>query len=201
MLFIAPGPCKDGAFYSREYPQNLPGSAVMDKVIENMETRRSCRKYKPEMPPKELLATIARAGSFAPSGKGRQAPLILVITDKALRDKLSAMNAQILGVKSDPFYGAPAVMLVLADSTIPTYREDGSCVLENLMLAAHALGLGSCWINRAREEFESSEGKALLKEWGLSENYAGIGHCVIGWPDTQDMKAAPRKNDYIRWIE
>lgn len=173
----------------------------MNNVIENIETRRSCRKYKPETPAKDLLAAIARAGTYAASGKGRQAAKIIVVTNRKTRDRLSAMNAKILGVDSDPFYGAPCLILVLADSTIPTWIDDGALVMGNLMLAAHSLGLGSCWINRAREEFDSPEGKAMLREWGLPETLRGIGHCVLGWPDGPDAKAAPRKEDYISWIE
>ncbi|MDE5833530.1 MAG: nitroreductase [Desulfovibrio sp.] len=173
----------------------------MNKVIENIETRRSCRKYKPDMPSRDLLAEIARAGTYAPSGKGSQSATIVVITDKATRDQLSAMNAKILKSAGDPFFGAPCLMLVLADPEIPTYIRDGSLAMGNLMLAAHSLGLGSCWINRAMEEFESAEGKDLLKKWGLPERLAGIGHCVLGWPATDNMKAAPRKADYIRWVE
>ncbi|MBD5607266.1 MAG: nitroreductase family protein [Desulfovibrio sp.] len=173
----------------------------MNKVIENIETRRSCRKYKPELPPRETLEEIARAGTFAASGKGRQSATIVVITDRATRDQLSSMNAKILKTNGDPFYGAPCLMLVLAESSIPTYIADGSLVMGNLMLAAHSLGLGSCWINRAKEEFESPEGKELLKKWGLPETLAGIGHCVLGWPADETPRVAPRKPDYIRWIE
>lgn len=173
----------------------------MNKVIENIVTRRSCRKYKPELPPRDTLEEIARAGTFAASGKGSQSATILVITDRATRDQLSAMNAKILKINGDPFFGAPCLMLVLADSKIPTYICDGSLVMGNLMLAAHSLGLGSCWINRAKEEFESPEGKELLKKWGLPDTMAGIGHCVLGWPEAETARVAPRKPDYIRWIE
>lgn len=172
----------------------------MNSVIECIETRRSCRKYKPEMPDHELLSRIARAGAYAASGKGKQSAIMVVITDKATRDRLSAMNARIMGVDGDPFYGAPALILVLADRTIPTHVCDGSLVLGNLMLAAHALGLGSCWINRAREEFDTPEGKEMLKNWGIEGDYAGIGHCVLGWPAQEQGQAAPRKPDYVRWV-
>lgn len=173
----------------------------MNEVIKAIEDRRSCRKYKPEMPPRELLMEVARAGTYAPTGKNTQSPIILIITDQSIRDRLSAMNAKILGVSSDPFYGAPCLMLVLANSIYPNYIQDGSLVMGNLMLAAESLGLGSCWINRAREEFESAEGKKLLAEWGIPETYAGIGHCILGWPLEKPGKASPRKADYIRWLE
>lgn len=172
----------------------------MNEIIRNIESRRSCRKYKPEMPSRELLGEIARAGTYAPTGKNTQSPVVIVITDRSLRDRLSAMNAEILGVSSDPFYGAPCLMLVLANSVYPNYIQDGSLVMGNLMLAAHSLGLGSCWINRAREEFESPEGKKLLADWGLPYSFAGIGHCILGWPQEDERKAPPRKPDYIRWI-
>lgn len=173
----------------------------MNEVLKVIECRRSCRKYKAELPPMELLQKIAEAGTYAPTGKNTQSPIIMVITNRELRDKLSAMNAKILGVSGDPFYGAPCLMLVLADSIYSNYIQDGSLVMGNLMLAAESVGLGSCWINRAREEFESPEGKQMLKAWGLSESFAGIGHCILGWPMEEARKAAPRKPDYIRWLE
>ena len=171
----------------------------MDTAIECMKTRRSIRKYKPDMVPDDLLQKIAEAGTYAASGMGRQPSLIVVVRDRGTRDKLSEMNAKVLGAASDPFYGAPVVIVVLADKGRPTYIQDGSLVIGNMMLAAHELGLGSCWINRAREEFESPEGKALLKEWGIEGDYAGIGHCIVGFPDGPLPEAAPRKKDYIRF--
>ncbi len=173
----------------------------MNEIIRAIEDRRSCRKYKPDMPPRDLLEEVAKAGTYAPTGKNTQSPIILVITSKSLRDKLSRMNAEILGTNGDPFYGAPCLMLVLADSIYPNYIQDGSLVMGNLMLAAESLGLGSCWINRAREEFESEEGKRMLKNWGIKETYAGIGHCILGWPLGQSPPPSPRKPDYIRWLE
>lgn len=172
----------------------------MNEIIKAIESRRSCRQYKSQMPPKHLLEEIAKAGTYAPTGKNTQSPKILVITNKAIRDRLSAMNAAILGVKSDPFYGAPCLILVLANSVYPNYIQDGSLVMGNLMLAAHSLGLGSCWINRAREEFESEEGKRMLADWGLEATYAGIGHCILGWPEEEARPAPPRKPDYISWL-
>ena len=121
---------------------------------------------------------------------------------KSLRDKLSKMNAKIMGMdeKFDPFYGAPVVLVVLADKTVSTHVYDGSLVMGNLMLAAHALGLGSCWIHRAREEFESEEGKAILKELGIEGEYEGIGHCVIGYADGEEPQAKPRKENWVYYI-
>ncbi|WP_297669402.1 nitroreductase [uncultured Desulfovibrio sp.] len=172
----------------------------MDAVLEAMKTRRSCRKFRPDMVPDDLLQKIAEAGTYAASGMGKQPCRIIVVKDKAVRDQLSSMNAGIMGVNSDPFYGAPVCMVVLADQARPTYVYDGSLVIGNLMLAAHALGLGSCWIHRAREEFKSDAGKALLRAWGIDGNYEGIGHCVIGYPAAAPAKAAPRKPDFVKFV-
>ncbi|MCR4667451.1 MAG: nitroreductase [Desulfovibrio sp.] len=172
----------------------------MNDILEAIKTRRSCRAFKPDMVPAPLLQQIAEAGTFAASGMGKQPCRIVVVTDRKLRDQLSAMNAQIMGVTSDPFYGAPVCMLVLADKSRPTYICDGSLVIGNLMLAAHALGLGSCWIHRAKEEVESEAGQALLKTWGITGDYEGIGHCVIGYPKKDAGKAAPRKADFVKFV-
>ena len=158
----------------------------MNEVIENLETRRSVRNYKPDMVPREVLDQIIEAGTYAPTGMGRQSPIIVAVTNRELRDKLSGWNAKIMGADSDPFYGAPVVLIVLADKSAPTYLYDGSLVMGNLMKRmAHALGVSSCWIHRAKEEFESPEGKALLKELGIEGDYEGIGHCIFrirgGW--------------------
>ena len=168
----------------------------MNEVIKNMEERRSVRGYKPDMIRKEDLDTIIEAGTYAATGMGMQSPIIVAVTDKATRDQLSAMNAKIMGTDTDPFYGAPVVLIVLADKARPTYLYDGSLVMGNLMNAAHSLGIGSCWIHRAKEEFESEEGKALLKKWGIEGDYEGIGHCVLGYECdiwiTKDRFAGPR---------
>lgn len=138
---------------------------------------------------------------YAPTGRGAQSPVIVAVTNKAVRDRLSEMNAEVLGASADPFYGAPVVLVVLADKSRPTYLYDGSLVMGNLMNAAHAVGLGSCWIHRAKEVFASAEGKALLKEWGIDGDYEGIGHCVLGYPvEGQPQEAKPRKADYVKWV-
>ena len=169
----------------------------MRETLKDLKTRRSIRAYKPEQITEEELNQVLEAGLYAPTGMGRQSPVMVVVQDPDMVKKLSAMNATVMGVSSDPFYGAPTVIVVLADSTIPTYREDGSLVMGNLLNAAHAAGLGSCWIHRAREVFSSEEGKALLNEWGLDDRYEGIGHCILGYADGEYPEAKPRKEGYI----
>ena len=173
----------------------------MSEVINNMKTRRSIRKYKPDMIPEDVLNRIIEAGTYAATGMGKQSPIIIAVTNKEIRDKFSKMNAEIMGVDSDPFYGAPVVLIVLADKARPTYVYDGSLVMGNLMLAAHAEGIGSCWIRRAEEEFESAEGKAFLKSLGIEGDYEGIGHCVLGYVDGEEPKAMPRKENYVYCVK
>lgn len=162
------------------------------EVFEAIKTRRSIRRYKSDMVPDELLDRIVEAGLYAASGMNRQSTIILKITDKALRDELSRMNAAGMGRDSDPFYGAPAVLVVLASKDIPTYIYDGSLAMGNMMLEAHELGLGSCWIHRAKEEFSSAEGRALLEKLGVKGNYEGIGHLIVGYADGDYPTAPPR---------
>lgn len=174
----------------------------MNDVLECLKTRRSVRGYKPDMMPSDkLIAQVIEAGMYAPTGRGAQSPVIVAVTNKAVRDRLSQLNAAVLGTTADPFYGAPVVLVVLADKSRPTYLYDGSLVMGNLMNAAHAVGLGSCWIHRAKEVFESPEGKDLLKEWGIEGDYEGIGHCVLGYPaDGQPLPAKPRKANYVHYV-
>ena len=170
----------------------------MNEVLNCLETRRSCRAYRPEQVPEEALQEILRAGLYAQSGMGRQSVKLLVVKDPAAIAALERLNGGVLGSpEAHPFYGAPTVCLVLADAAIPTAVEDGSLVMGNLMNAAHALGLGSCWINRAREEFASEEGKELLRQWGIEGEWIGVGHCILGYPDGETAPAKPRKADYI----
>ena len=173
----------------------------MDPILEEILTRRSVRAYLTQMPPQEVLDQILEAGTYAANGRGRQSPIILAVTNRALRDQLSRMNARIMGSDGDPFYGAPVVLVVLADKSRPTYLYDGSLVLGNLMLAAHHFGLGSCWIHRAKEEFESPEGKEILRSLGIEGDYEGIGHCIIGYPAGPLPQAAPRKDSYIYHVD
>lgn len=173
----------------------------MSDVLETIKSRRSIRKYKSDMVPQDKLEKIIEAGTYAATGMGKQSPIIVAVTNKELRDKLSAMNAKIMGVNSDPFYGAPVVLIVLADKSRPTYLYDGSLVMGNLMLEAEAQGIGSCWIHRAKEEFESEEGKEILKSLGIEGDYEGIGHCVLGFADGPAPKAAPRKDSYVYYVK
>ena len=170
----------------------------MNETLQILKTRRSCRKYLPEQIREDELDKILEAGIWAPTGMGMQSPRIIVIQDKETIAKLRKMNADIMGTDSDPFYGAPTVLVVLADKSRPTYREDGALVMGNLMNAAHAVGVSSCWIHRAKEEFESEKGKELLKKWGITGDYAGIGHCILGYSaEGGEAKAKPRKENYI----
>ena len=170
-------------------------------AMENLLTRRSVRAYQPDMIPESDLSAILKAGTYAATGMGRQSPVILAVTDKPTRDKLSKMNAAVMGSDSDPFYGAPVVLVVLADRSIDTYLYDGSLVMGNLMNAAHALGISSCWIHRAKEVFETAEGRALLSSLGITGDYEGIGHCILGYAASDVPAPRPRKNDYIHWIK
>lgn len=174
---------------------------MINEVIKVIKERRSCRKFKAEQITDEQLQAIVEAGKYAATGKGLQSPKMVVIQNPEIVAKLSKWNAEILGVKSDPFYGAPTVILVLADATKPTAVQDGSLVMGNLMLAAHSVGVASCWINRAREEFATAEGKALLKQWGIEGDYIGVGHCVLGYAEGELPKPAPRKDDYVIMIK
>lgn len=154
----------------------------MNETINTLLTRRSVRRYKSDQVSDELLDTVLNAGQYAASGMNSQNTVLVAVRDPKTRDQLSKMNAAVMGSSSDPFYGAPCVIVVLANTTRGTWVEDGSLVIGNLMAAAHSIGLGSCWIHRAREMFDSDEGKALLKEWGLPETMRGVGNCILGYP-------------------
>ena len=165
--------------------------------LEMIKTRRSTRSFKPDSIPEDLLDAVLEAGTYAQTGMNRQSPVIIAVSDKKYREKLSKLNAAIMGVDKDPYYGAPTVVLVLADPSANTFVEDGSCVLENLMLAAHAEGLGTVWVNREREIFDSPDGKALLRDWGLPETLRGVGAIALGYAAGPAPEAAPRKENYI----
>lgn len=174
---------------------------MVNEFIQEMMNRRSCRKFKSEQITDEQLNAILTAGEYAPTGRNMQSPKMVVIQNPEVIAKLSKWNADIMGVTSDPFYGAPTVILVLADATRTTAVQDGSLVMGNLMLAAHSIGVASCWINRAKEEFATAEGKALLKQWGIEGDYIGVGHCVLGYSAVDLPKPAPRKEDYVVFVK
>ena len=170
----------------------------MNDIIQAMLDRRSCRSYKKEQIKEAELKEILLAGTYAASGMGRQSAKIVVVQDEQTIAKLRKMNAAVMGTpEADPFYGAPTILVVLADSDIRTWFADGSLVMGNLMLAASSLGVASCWINRALEMFDTPEGKDLLKKWGIGENYRGIGHCILGYADGPLPAAKERKQDFI----
>ena len=169
----------------------------MAETLITLKTRRSCRAYKPELIEEEKLNAIIEAGTYAATGMGRQSPIIIAVTDRAVRDKLSRMNAAVMGRDGDPFYGAPELLIVLANKAVRTYLYDGSLVMGNMMNAAADLGVASCWIHRAKETFESEEGKAILKELGIEGEYEGIGNLVLGYAAEPAAEPAPRKADYV----
>ena len=174
----------------------------MNEVITSIIKRRSVKKLKDEMINRETLEKILVAGTYAPTGMNRQSPIMVCITNKEIRDRLSKLNASIMGRDGiDPFYGAPVVVVVLADTSVRTYKYDGSLVMGNLMLAADSLGIGSCWIHRAKEEFETEEGKQILKDLGIEGEYEGIGNCILGYIDGDYPEVRPRKDGYVYFVD
>ena len=175
----------------------------MAETLKTIISRRSVRNFKSDMVPKDIIEKIVQAGTYAPTGRGKQSPIIIAVTNKELRDRLSKMNARILGKGEDfdPFYNAPVCLIVLANKEMPTYLYDGTLVMANLMLAAEDLGVGSCWIHRAKEEFMTDEGREILKSLGIEGDYEGIGHCVLGYPDGEVSTPVPRKDDYVYFAE
>lgn len=172
-------------------------------VIEALMSRRSIKGYLNKQIEKKELDIIVNAGKAAPTGRGNQSPKMVVIQNPETVKKLSKMNAEILNsIKIDPFYGAPTVIVVFGNPDHSTWHEDGTLVLANLLIAAHGIGLGACWIHRAKEMFETEEGKALMKEWGLEDNLIGIGNCIVGYPDPNcpPKEPKPRKDDYVTFI-
>ena len=174
----------------------------MNETLKVLESRRSCRKFKSDAVKEEDVKAIIKAGTYAASGMGKQSAIIIAVSDKELRDELAKENAKIFGAPEgfDPFYGAPTILIVLANKSVPTYVYDGSLVMGNLMTAAESLGVGSIWIHRAKEEFESEFGKNILKKLGIEGDYEGIGHCAIGYAEEPAKEAAPRKENYVYCI-
>lgn len=172
----------------------------MNDIIKNMMERRTCRSYTEEMVKEEELDQVLEAGEWAPSGMGQQPTILVAVQKPELIKKLSEMNAAVMGTKSNPFYGASTAIVVFADSNRPTFVEDGALVMGNMLNAAHSLGLGSCWVHRAREVFSSEEGKALKAEWGVPESYEGIAHCILGYPASPTPAAKPRREGRIKKV-
>ena len=182
----------------------------MNKTIEDIITRRSVKKYQDREVPLELVEQVVKAGMYAPSGMNKQAAKIIAVTNRSMRDRLSKINLDIVMGRnlttssghSDPFYGAPVVLVVLARKDVGTHVYDGTLVMENMMIAANSLGLGSCWIHRAKETFESEEGKQILRELGIADEYEGIGNCILGYAADDALKPqAPRKDDFVVWVQ
>lgn len=174
----------------------------MNETLKVMESRRSCRNFKPDMVKEEDLKAVLRAGTYAATGMGKQSPIIIAVTDKALRDEIAEENRKIGGWNEgfDPFYGAPVILIVLSKKDVATHVYDGALVMGNLMNAAESLGLGSIWIHRAKEEFDSDFGKKILRKLGIEEEYEGIGHCALGYAAAPANAPAPRKENYIYCI-
>ncbi len=173
----------------------------MSDVLNTIKTRRSVRKFKTDMVPKDVLDQILEAGTYAPTARNQQSPIIIAVTNKEMRDKISKLNADIMGTTSDPFYGAPVILIVLANKEINNRVYDGSLVMGNLMLAAHELGLGSCWIHRAKEEFERPEGQEILNSLGIEGEYEGVGHVALGYVEGDYPKAPKRKENWVYYIQ
>lgn len=174
----------------------------MNDTLRVLESRRSCRNFKPDMVKEEDLKAIIKAGTFAATGMGRQSPIIIAVTDKSMRDQISEENRKVggWGEGFDPFYGAPVILIVLANKDVVTHVYDGSLVMGNLMNAAESLGVASIWIHRAKEEFESDFGKSLLAKLGITGEYEGIGHCALGYAAEPAKEPAARKEDYVYYI-
>lgn len=169
----------------------------MNETIKTLMERRSIRKFKTEQIKDEELNAILQAGMYSPSAANQQSAILIVVQNQKMREKLSKMNAAVIGKDIDPYFGAPTIIIVLADKTKAAPVEDASLTIGNMCNAAFSLGIGSCWIHREKQMFESAEGKALLKEWGIEGDYIGVGSCILGYPDCELPKAAPRKENYV----
>lgn len=175
----------------------------MNDTLRTLETRRSCRNFKSDMVEQEKLDAIIQAGTYAATGMGKQSPIIIAVTDKELIERISKENCKIGGWQEgfDPFYGAPVILIVLANKSIPTYMYDGSLVMGNLMNAAESVGVNSIWIHRAKEEFESDFGKKILADLGIEGEYEGIGHCALGYAAEKLNAPVARKENYVYYIK
>ena len=174
---------------------------MTNEVLKNIITRRSVKKYRPEQIKAEELDAVLEAGLYAPSGMGAQSPVMVAVQDRETMDQIVRMNAAVMGTDANPYYDAPTVILVFGPSDRRTFVEDASCVLENMMLAAHSIGLGSSWIHREKEMFGTEEGKALMKKWGVPEGHTGVGALSLGYPDGEPKEAAPRREGRIIYVK
>jgi nitroreductase len=169
----------------------------MNEVIKTILERRSVKKYKPEQIKDEELQQILEAGKYAACGRNMQAGKMAVVQNPEIIAQMAKINAEIMHANINPFYGAPTVIVVFADKNVPTYVEDGSLIIGNMLLAAHSLGIDSCWIHRAKETFETEQGRKWRKEWNIGDEYVGVGHCILGYRDTEYPKAKARKDDFV----
>lgn len=175
---------------------------ITNETLETLRNRRSCKAYKPEQIKEDELDTILDAGTWAPTGMGKQSPIMIAVQDKEDIAELERINAEIFGKPgASLFYGAPTVVVVLAESDKPTNVYDGSLVMGNMLNAAASIGVGACWIHRAKETFERLDGKALLKKWGIEGNYVGIGNCILGYSASAPKEPIARKENYITKIK
>ena len=170
----------------------------MKETLLDLKQRRSYRKYKENQISQEELDTILEAGLFAASGMNKQSSIMVAVTNKEMVKELSNLNASIMGIDSDPFYGANCVVIVFSDSNVRTYIEDGSLTIGNMMNAAHAIGVDSCWIHRAKQMFETERGKELMKEWNIGEEYVGIGNLILGYGDETPIDKPRREGRIIK---
>lgn len=175
----------------------------MNEVLKTIKERRSIRNFKKEMPGMDMINQVIEAGLYAPSGKNLQSCKILCITNKQLIEQISKDNCAIGGYdpNSDPFYGAPVILIVIGDKNNPNVKYDGALILQNMMLAAHSLGLGSIWINRARQEFEMDYYKQILKDLNIEGEYEGVGHLALGYVDGDYPDILPRKQGRVYYID
>ena len=170
----------------------------MNEVTKTLCERRSIRKFKKDQVPMATLEEILKCGTYAPSGKNKQSAVIVVIRDRDTIEEIAKVNGSFVNKPGlNPFYEAPTLLIVFADKNVPTYIQDGSAVIMNMLNAAFSLGIDSCWIHRAKETFATDFGKSLMQKWGIPENYEGIGNVVLGYRDCPLPPAAPRKENYI----
>ena len=175
----------------------------MKDILDVIISRRSVKSYRSDMVDESLIEKVITAGTYAPSGKNKQSPIIIAITNKKIRDEISELLANLREMPkgSDPFYNAPVLLMVLAEKGVPTYVYDGSVVVENMLLEAHSLGLGACWIHHCKQIFETEYGKGLLQRLGIKGDFEGIGTCILGYAETMPAGEIPRKKDYVFYVK